>query len=485
MGKDAIMVVDFGTSNVRASLIDVHNGCILSYASKNYPTISPIDGYAEIETERLWLCSESCVADVIEHMDQHTELHAITFSYFGDNLILVDKDGNPLYNMILAVDNRGVREAEELCSHFGEKNLIDIIGTISIPGHTGCKILWLKKHMPEVYANAAYFYTNQQYINMKLGLEPVNDFTMASRKNIFDINKRKWAQPLLDYIGITAEQLGGVVDSGTLIGKIKRYGSVELPGKIPVVLGAHDCDYGILGLGVYNEHINILADITGTYDHLGYISNEFINAQRIIPGSGIITNCGPLTNTVVCICNFPTSGSLVDWFMRQIIGSNDQDAYEKLWSKVVFDSTNTVFMNPNFSLNMGCWQGLGLNTKVEDLFVAVIESLTFEMKYFMDYFIRLKGKDIDRVRIGGGLVRSTKWTQLRSNVFDKKIEVVQNMEVSSLGAAVMAAVSVGLYDNIKTAVSSMVRVTDTFEPDAGMHERYAVKYADYVKKIKI
>lgn len=482
MGEKVILVVDFGTSNVHVNAVKVSNGEIICSTSQKYPMISPEDGYTEVDANLLWQNSETCVGDVIENLGENQEIAAITFSYFGDNLILADKDGEALYNCILCFDIRGEKEAEYILSRVPEKEILEMTGSSYSGFATGSKILWVKKNMPEIYKKTAYFYTNQQFINHKLGLPPVNDYTMACRKSLYDIRSRKWAKPLLDVIGVKEEQLGDVVGAWEVIGTITRYGHVELPYEVPVLAGCHDCDCGMVGLGIGNEEEDAIADITGTYDHLGYLANGAVNMAVQHPDEVLGSYCGPLENTSVCLGAFPTSGALLEWFMREINGDTSQCAYRKLWEMAVFDGSGSLAVIPTFANNEGAFLGLGLTKTRTDLFEGIIEALTYECRRILESCATVKQGGVHRIRIGGGAANSDVWMQLRADISGKRVERTQNIEVSSLGAAIIAAVSVGIYGNIQEAVQAMVHVRDVFEPREHIFKRYNQKYREYIEK---
>lgn len=480
MGKSVILVVDFGTSNVHVNAVKVSNGEIICSTSKKYPMISPEDGYTEVDADLLWRNSETCVGDVIDNLDKDVKIAAITFSYFGDNLILVDEDGQALYNCILCFDIRGEEEAEEIVSQLSEKEIVEMTGSGYSRFATGSKILWIKKHMPDIYEKTAGFYTNQQFINRKLGLPPVNDYTMACRKSLFDIRSRTWAKPLLEVIGIREEQLGEVVGAWDIIGRITRYGRVELPCEVPVLAGCHDCDCGMVGLGVGNEESDAIADITGTYDHLGYLASGTVNMAVQYPEEVLGSYCGPLADTSVCLGAFPTSGALLEWFMREINGDTSQCSYRKLWESAVFDGKGSLSVVPAFANNEGAFLGMGLTKTRIDIFEAIIEALTFECRRILESCVVSKNGGVNRIRIGGGAANSEVWMQLRADISGKRVERMQNIEVSSLGAAVIAAVSAGIYPDLREAMAAMVHVRDVFEPREPVFQRYDKKYREYI-----
>ena len=480
MKRDSILVVDFGTSNVHVNVVDVRDGQILYSRSRRYRMISPEDGYTEINPRELWHASEQCVKEVISDMEA-VELHGITFSYFGDNLMLVDSNGEPLTNIILAFDVRGAREAaEDFPRRFTDEEFIRITGSTCVPFCTGPKILWFKKYRKDLFEKAAHFYTNQQWVNQCLGLEPLNDYTMACRKMLYDSKNREWSKPILSFLGIRAGQLGEVVPSTDMIGHIDRYGEVILPFTLPVIIGSHDCDCGMYGVRAGLTDEGVVGDITGTYDHLGFIARGYVNAGEEMLEEQIFSYCGPLEDTSVCLGAFPTSGAVLEWFMREIIGDCSQQSYDRMWDRAMFDGRGTLLFDPNFSGNQGVLHGLGLTKTREELFEAMIESLTFEARRILEGCRKIKKEDVSKVCVGGGAARSGKWMQLRADVWGCRVERMENIEVSSLGAAVLAAVKTGLYPGIREASVHMLRTRDVYEPVPAVRERYEEKYREYM-----
>ena len=95
------------------------------------------------------------------------------------------------------------------------------------------------------------------------------------------IRKREWSDRLMKAVGVEAERLGGDIQASIYTaGKIERFGRVLFNQEVPVVLGAHDSECGILGLGVVPGKEGILGNISGTYEMLGCFANEASLKQK-------------------------------------------------------------------------------------------------------------------------------------------------------------------------------------------------------------
>ncbi len=484
MKRQLILVVDYGTSNTRVNAIDTANGEIAYSAAKKYRINPKGKGYAEISADELWSFSVECMKSVMGQLGADDEPRAVAYSFFGDNLIPVDKEGNALNDCILCTDPRGAAEAEYVNAHIPREEQVRIIGDSYMLYKFGAKVLWVKNHMPELAEHIAYYDTQQQYIFRRLGLKPVCDYTMAARKQLLDLRTLKWSGRFLEVLGIPEESLGNeIAASGDIIGHVKKYGDVDLGRLLPVIVGGHDCDVGMIGMGLIREKLDMIGDITGTYDHVGYLADRVVNLQEENPQSPLCSYSGPFQGSSVCLGAFPTAGATLEWFMRDIHEGTKKEDYEKYWASVSFDGKGQVMVQPTLDGSRGVIEGIGVNTSKADIFKAVIEALTFENRRLTDNCRKVKKGGADRMRIGGGAANSDEWMQLRADISGMTVERMKNIQVSSVGSAVLAAAAVGIYPDVAGAVSHMVHVQDTFRPDPEVCKKYEEKYQKYLEKM--
>lgn len=484
MKKDIILVVDYGTSNVRVNAIDAGNGEIVHAASEKYLVESKNKGYAEISVEHLWTYSVSCMEKAVRKLKKDESPRAIAFSFFGDNLIPTDKEGNALNDCILCTDPRGEEEAAYINSRIPTLEQNEIIGDTYSVFKLGAKILWVRNNMPEIVDYISHYDSQQQYIFRKLGLRPVNDYTMAARKQVCDLNSLTWSPRFLDVIGINEETLGtGIVPSDEIIGYVESYGPVEFDEPLPAIAGGHDCDMAMIGMGITGGGQELIGDITGTFDHVGYLAEGVVNLALENPGQVLRSYTGPLENTSVCLGAIPTAGATLEWFMREINEGAEQEDYQKYWDSVKFNGQGNVVVFPTLDLSHGRIEGIGVTTTKKDIFKGVIEALTFENRRLIENCEKCKGRSVSSVRIGGGAANSDEWMQLRADISGKKIERMKNIQSSSLGSAVLAAVKIGIYPDLQNAVEHMVHVEDVFIPNQDIHEKYEERYQEFIRKM--
>lgn len=482
--KSLIIVVDFGTSSVKVNLIRPENGEILYTSSKRYPVFSDGAGSAELSAEEIWMNSVLCMKEASEFMEAGSYVPEIlTFSWFGDNLLFVDRSEEALSDIVLCMDQRGKEEAEEFQRIRTETEFLKCNGGIPDSSSIVSTLLYFRKKYPEILQKTNALFSNQQYVLSRLGLEPVNDETMACRKALFDLEEGNWDRTLLEELGLAEEMMGRTVSCMEVLGEISSYGDVKLPGSVKVLPGLHDCEAGFVGIGVNRSAPDVLGNVTGTYDHFGYLCgmDELKKGFFQYKGGGFVANRMGFDEAYAVVGAVPAYGLFVDWIITGLFGRNGANMTE-YWKNAEFNGKNSIKIIPHIMENNCIISNIGINTGQNEIFEAAIEALTFESKMKFNQCAESFGQDIRRVRIGGGTARAEKWNQLRADVLGVTVECVQNHEVSSLGTALIAAVAAGIYSNTREAASHMIRVTNVYEPDQRLQSQYAEQFQEYTER---
>ena len=292
----------------------------------------------------------------------------------------------------------------------------------------------------------------------------------------------RWSDEILKAVGVTEEQLGRIVEPTTKLGKITQFGRVKMPYPVEVLPGAHDSDCGYVGLGINEESRSCVAEVAGTFDHIGMIIHGHVNCHELHPTEDIWSGRGPLPDSTSALSAFATSGALMEWFMTEIIGNSRQETYKDLWDHVTFDGSDGLELTPGFDSSNGSINGLSITSTKYDLFKAIVEMLTFETRRCIELCQIVNPYGIDTVRIGGGGSREEKWVQLRADITGKTFISMNELESSCLGSAMIASVGLGIYKNVSEAADHMVGVKKVFEPNTEVSKLYEEKYQKYVEK---
>ena len=182
-----LLGVDVGTTSLKAVLFD-ENGKPLSSASVDY-TLLASGELVELEAETYWRIFRQALDQVCP--DRLPD--AIAIDTQCETLILADENGNPLMNAIVWLDNRAKREAQEIEAQFGRKEIYEKTGQPEVTATwPACKILWIKKHLPEIWSNTRKIFLLEDYLLYRLTGEFATEKTLQSSSLYFDINTGDW-----------------------------------------------------------------------------------------------------------------------------------------------------------------------------------------------------------------------------------------------------------------------------------------------------
>src|SRR5580698_5518986 len=235
----SLLAVDIGSSRCKAVVFAV-SGKILAQNACSYMPEFPALSQAEINPELFWQAVCRCSQAVSKNLSD--PVRALSLSSHGETFVPVNGRNEAIASAILNQDNRATQEALWLEKILGRKRLFEITGLVAHPMYPVPKILWLRKHRPDIFASSVRFLTVIGYVLSRLGLPPYVDYSLASRYLAFDIRKRRWSEEILSATELSAECLPIPVPAGTVAGKLDAAAAGRLgllPGTI-VVMGGHD-----------------------------------------------------------------------------------------------------------------------------------------------------------------------------------------------------------------------------------------------------
>jgi len=449
-----------------------------------------------MDPERFWLAvCASCRASAKDIADP---VQALCLSSHGETFVAIDSGGRPLAHAILNQDTRATSEADWCQEVIGRKRLFQITGLVTHPMYSIPKIIWLRKHRPDIFASTACFVTLIGYILQKMGLPPYLDYSLASRFLAFDIRKRCWSEEILSAAGLRKEQLPVPVSAGTIAGKLNSAAASDLglsPGTL-VVLGGHDQPCGALGVGVIGK--GRVSDSIGTYECIVAGSDEPSLSDAALDAS-LNSYCHVVPQKFVTLAYFP-SGIMVKWFHDLLYGnggghvsaetvadSHEGDHYSFLEAHAPEGPTGLCITphligtcNPEFNPQArGVIAGLNPATTRSQLYKGILEGLACELSLITDVLAEAAG-DFGDIYVTGGGSRSALGLELRAAFTGRRLHVMKSAEAVCLGTAILAGVAAGEYRDVCQAVSQLVQEATVLVPNPAI----AAGYGDQIKQYR-
>ena len=232
----SLVGLDIGTSGVKALALSAE-GEVVERAEEEYPLSIPQPGWAEQNPDDWVRAAQRAL----------NRLNVASYGPGGlsgqmHGLVVVDSEHRVLRPAILWNDQRTAAECAEIEERIGLERLIELTGNRALPGFTAPKLLWLRRHEPEVYERIAYVLLPKDYVRLKLFEELVTDAADASGTLLFDVAGRRWSDEVLDALEIPGEWLPPVEESTQAAGAGDQAAGalgvgVHEPGLASVVLG--------------------------------------------------------------------------------------------------------------------------------------------------------------------------------------------------------------------------------------------------------
>ena len=483
--------LDLGTSGVKAAVFD-GEGHQFAFARRECDLIFPHTGWAELNASDYWNKIKEVLREVSEKTDSN--IQAISISSQAQAVVPITREGQPLYNIIVTMDSRTLKQYRFWKDNFDEWSLYQKTGNAFSTIYTLNKIMWYKENLPKIYENAWKFCCVPDYAGYLLtGEGPLIDYSVAGRSMMLSPSTLTWNDEILKIAGISKEKLSTPVPSITTLGNIKKEVCEEcgLPKNCIVVVGGHDQACGAIGSGVYRP--GMLMDACGTVDAMLTVLPKLELNQKMLknnlPCYRHVTNKNYITMAI------NTNGGLFLKWYKNTFYSYETDICQReqrdIYTEIINQSSeqpSDIYILPhiegagtpyNDSQSLGAIIGLKANYTKKELSRAVLDSLAFEMKVNLLAVEESTEQPVEEIRLIGGGAKTKKWLQIKADVFGKKITTLHTNEAASLGAAIIAAVGTGYYKTIEEAAACMIHPREIFYPNLAMYRQYNDRFEEY------
>jgi xylulokinase len=486
----SIIAVDVGTSGCKAIRF-AEDGRVLSRATVAYLPQFPLPGHAELHPDIFWNALCGTLRELAA--DESGDVAALCISSHGETFVPVDASGCGIGPAILNMDNRAIAEVEQIDREFGRRQLFETTGMITHPMYPMAKLLWLRKHDRHLFDTTAQFVSLTGYLLLKLGLAACIDYTLAARCMMFDITRKRWADDILEFLGVPAAKLPSAVPAGTVAGRLcgEHASRLGLRSQPLVVVGGHDQACAALGMGAVMP--GRVTDSIGSYECLVAVTDEPVLNDRAFAAS---LNCYPhvVAGRYVSLAYFP-SGLMMNWFRELLFGGDggpgqperQAEQYRELQQDVPEGPTGlcvTPYLigtcNPDFNPRArAVITGLTASTGRKHIYKGILEGIACELRQVSGLLAGAIGP-FSEMWVSGGGTHSRLGLELRAALSGRRLHVIACDEAVCLGSAILAGVATGIYSGTEEAVAQLVDVRESIEPDAVVAHQYEQQLRSYV-----
>ena len=210
-----VLGVDVSTTATKAVLVDAA-GTVVATAQSEYGYDSPRPLWSEQDPRLWWGGGVAAIKEVLAQAGMTgADVEAVGLTGQMHGLVVLDRDGEVLRPAILWNDQRTAAECDEIRALVGRERLIAISGNDALTGFTAPKLLWVRRHEPEVWARIARVLLPKDYVRLRLTGEAATDVADGSGTVLFDLAARTWSAELVEALGIDPD--GEVLDLTTTV----------------------------------------------------------------------------------------------------------------------------------------------------------------------------------------------------------------------------------------------------------------------------
>ncbi len=488
---DYLLGIDLGTSGSKALLMK-EDGSLCGTATHSYETQMPRPSWAEQNPE-VWETAtvQSIRAVLGECGVEGEQVAAVGLTGQMHGLVALNEDGAVLRPAILWNDQRTGEQCAAITKQVGAERVLEWTGNPVLPGFTAPKIEWVREHEPEVFEQIAAVLLPKDYIRYRLTGTQATDVSDASGTSLFDVENRRWSEPMLDALHIPRAWLPQVTESRAVSAHIDRHGAraTGLQRGTPVIAGAGDQAAGAVGTGATEE--GIVSITLGTSGVVFAASDSY----RVDPGGRLHAFCHAVPETWHLMGVMLSAAGSLQWFRRAVWEGdepNDEAAFEPVLAAArearpgsegllflpYLSGERTPHADPDAR---GVYFGLHLRHEPRHLARAVLEGVAFGLRDSLA-LMRTLGISAQEVRVSGGGAQSPLWRQILADVLDRPVVHATTPHGAALGAALLAGVGIDRFADVSEATSVVYREagrtapTDSVATYDAMYDRYRALY---------
>ncbi|WP_026908499.1 xylulokinase [Paucisalibacillus globulus] len=462
-----VIGIDLGTSSVKIILVN-QLGIVIDEVSKTYPLIQERSGYSEQNPEDWVHQTIDGLADILKRFDgDREEIEGISFSGQMHGLVLLDAQQKVLRNAILWNDTRTTVECQDIYDAVGEERLLEITKNPALEGFTLPKLLWVKKHEPDIFRKVSNFILPKDYVRYRLTGQLHMEYSDAAGTLLLNVSDKTWSREICDMINVDIELCPPLVESHQQVGMILEdiANKTGLSPSTKVFAGGADNACGAIGAGILEDGKTLCSIGTS-----GVVLSYEASQEKDFEGRVHYFNHG-MTDAYYTMGVTLAAGYSLTWF-KDVFASNEsfEEILEGVGS-VPVGSNGLVFTpyivgerTPHADATIrASFVGMDSSHERKHFIRSVLEGITFSLNESIEIF-RQSGKRIDTIISIGGGAKNDEWLQIQADIFNATMVRLSSEQGPGMGAAMLAAYGSGWFDSLRDCAEQFLIEEHTVTP---------------------
>lgn len=479
--RNLLLGIDIGTSACKVAVFDV-DGKVMAQSNQEYPLYYPNPGWVEQNPEEWWETICKAIRDVLaKGKIDPAEIAGIGIDGQSWSAIPVDKEGRCLANTPIWMDTRARAICERVEREIGTERIFEVSGNGFSPSYSTPKLIWFQEERPEIYEKTYKFLQSNSYIAYRLTGVMSQDKSQGYGLHFFDMKRCVYDESLAAELGLSVDKVPDIYDCHQIIGKVTKEAALKtgLLEGTPVVAGGLDAACGTLGAGVYK---------TGqTQEQGGQAGGMSICVDSAKGHPSLILSTHVIPDLWLLQGGTVGGGGVLRWFKQELGGEDSFDDLTAVAEKIGPGSDGVLFLpymagerSPLWDPDAkGVFYGLGFDKTRAHMVRAALESVAFSLEHNLKVAESI-GVTANELLAMGGSANSKLWVQIKADVTGKTMKIPASDTATTLGAAILAGVGVGLYSGFEEAVKRTISIMRVQEPIEANHEAYRKLFQEYL-----
>lgn len=482
-----LMGIDIGTSACKVAVFGEDR--LITSTSAPYRVYYPHPGWVEQHADEWWQGVCSAINEIFSKGISPSDIAAVGIDGQSWSAIAMDQEGCVLAPNPIWMDTRSASLCKEVGHQIGEDAIFKVSGNPFSPSYTLPKVLYWKKHHPEILKKASKILQSNSFIAYKLTGSISQDYSQCYGWHNFDQNTLRYDAAMTREFGIPESLLVDPVPCDAIVGRVTAKASAECGLLIgtPVVAGGLDAACATLGAGVIAQ--GQTQEQGGQAGGMSICLDKPLAHPQLILSAHVVPGRWLLQGGSV-------GGGILNWFNTQL-GAAERDnarscncsSYEIMSNEasgIAPGSDGLVFLpymsgerSPIWDSNAcGTYFGLGYDKTRAHMIRSAMEGVAYSLMHNLETAGEVDA-EVSELRAVGGAANSIVWTQIKADVTGKRIVVPSSDNATTLGAAILAGMGTGCFDSYPSAVARYVNIEREQSPDIKAVKRYVPYYKLY------
>ena len=480
MAGDYVLAIDQGTTSSRAIVFN-HDSATVGEAQREFTQHYPRPGWVEHDANEIWDVTLGVMREALEDAGVSPgDIAAIGITNQRETVVMWDKEtGEPVHHAIVWQDRRGAQICSDLSEQGYDEMVANKTGLVIDAYFSGSKVRWLLENVDGLKERAqngeVLFGTIDTWVIYKLtgGRAHVTDYSNASRTLMYNIFDLQWDDELLEMLGGVPRAALPEVRPSSYV-----YGNTDADvfgAEVPVAGVAGDQQAALFGEVAFDKGLTKNTYGTGSFA-LMMTGTEPIKSERQLLTT-IAWGLGDEPVEYALEGAIFITGAAVQWLRDGLGIIESAEETEELAASL--DSNDDVYFVPALvglgaphwdSYARGTIVGLTRGSSRAHLARAALESMCYQTRDAVEAMEADSGTDIPTFKADGGAAANRWMMQFQADILGTPVEVPETLETTALGAAYLAGLAVGFWQD-KEELKSRWRLRRRYDPQMDEEER--------------